>query len=361
MKKFNALTTLAWGSVAAGALLVASVGVATAAPTSNFSVTTLTTDNDYATEGATDDNGPTAITSTHVLWNSENGIEAYAIADLSGATVTDVDTGTGDYLFTNLKTATAHYLVGTEGTSGDGDIFTITAIGSIDDDGTSSTAANITLSEDIVVNAEDERESGGYVVEDYCNALGSGYGHVVIWDYCAGIMWNIDLPSGTVTKTEGVNTLAELQESPTDNYAEGTDHFNVYGVVEHVDGEYSMVLPQMDAREGGSSTAVSRFAITDPAGTVTEILAFDDTPDFWHFAVNVEAGLWCTHIESGSDSFDSDDAPSIDDEPTICADATFSVTDLLPSTGANSLVAVLAGLALIMAGAVVLVRRPRLA
>jgi LPXTG-motif cell wall-anchored protein len=156
-----------------------------------------------------------------------------------------------------------------------------------------------------------------------------------------------------------VNTLVELQESPIDDYYEGTDYFNVYGVVEHVDGEYSMVLPQMDSRESGSSTAVSRFAITDPAGTVTEILAFDDTPDFWHFAVNVEAGLWCTHIESGSDSFDSDD--TLGDEPTICADATFSVTDLLPSTGANSLAVVLAGLALIMAGAVVLVRRPRLA
>lgn len=353
MKKFNALTTLAWGSVAAGALLVASVGVATAAPTNNFSVATLTADNDYAAEGDTDDNGPTAITSTHVLWNSENGIEAYAIADLSGATVTDVDESTGSMLFTNIKTATAHYFNFTQS----GNDFTLTGIGSIDDDGTSSSAADIDLSEDIVIDNAGATVDGQDI--EVCNLLGSGYGHVVIWDYCNGTMWNIDLPSGTVTVTEGVNTAAELQGFLTNDYYEiqTSSPFHQFGVVEHVDGEYSMVLSRAD--DSNDVTSVARFAITDPAGTVTDLLSFgDDQPDLWHLAVNVDAGIWCTHLEGGAPTLDSTDPL---DEATVCADATFTVADYLPATGANSLAVVLAGLALMMAGAVVLVRRPRLA
>ncbi len=355
MKKFNALTTLAWGSVAAGALLVASVGVATAAPTNNFSIATLTTDNDYAAatvSSGDDDNGPSAITSTHVLWNSEDGIEAYALADLTGATVTDVDESTGSMLFTNIKTATAHHFIWT---AADG-VFTITGIGTLDDDGTSSSAADIDLSEDIVIDALGDGDS-----IDNCNLLGSGYGHVVIWNYCEGKMWNVDLPSGTVTVTEGVNTAADLQGNVTNDYYElqTPSPFNQFGVVEHVNGEYSMVLSE--ANDSNNVVAVSRFAITDPAGTVTPLLTFvqDDFPDFWQLSVNVENEIWCTHIESGSDTFDSDD--NLGDEPTICADATFTVADYLPATGANSLAVVLAGLALIMAGAVVLVRRPRFA
>jgi LPXTG-motif cell wall-anchored protein len=342
----------ALGSIAAGALMVGTVGIASAAPTNNFSITTLTTDNDYAaateSEGD-DDNGPIAITSTHVLWNSEDGVEAYAIADLSNPTVTDVGEDDGEHMFTNIKTATAHYLIGTEVDS----TAVITGIGSIDDDGTSSSAAVIDLSEDIVIST-----AGNGADIDLCNLLGSGYGHLVIWDYCVGKMWNIDLPSGTVTVTEGVNTSADLQGVPTNDYYEGTEWFNQFGVVEHVDGEYSMVVSRED-ESGNDPVAVARFAITDPAGTVEDILALTGAPDFWEFAVNVEAELWCTHIEGGWDDVDSDD--NLGDEPTICADATFSVADYLPSTGANSMFLVVTGLLLVAGGALALVRRPRIA
>jgi LPXTG-motif cell wall-anchored protein len=327
--------------------MVGTVGIASAAPTNNFSITTLTTDNDYAEDGETDDNGPISITSTHVLWNSEDGVEAYAIADLSNPTVTDVDEDDGEHMFTNIKTATAHYLIGTEVDS----TAVITGIGSIDDDGTSSSAAVIDLSEDIVISTA----SNGADI-DLCNLLGSGYGHLVIWDYCVGKMWNIDLPSGTVTVTEGVNTSADLQGVPTNDYNEGTQWFNQFGVVEHVDGEYSMVVGRED--EGNDPVAIARFAITDPAGTVEDILPLTGAPDFWNFAVNVEAELWCTHIEGGSDDLDSSDGL---EEPTICADATFSVADYLPSTGANSMFLVVSGLLLVAGGALALVRRPRIA
>lgn len=341
----------ALGSIAAGALMVGTVGIASAAPTNNFSITTLTTDNDYAAETQSDgddDNGPIAISSTHVLWNSEDGIEAYAIADLSGATVTDVDEDEGQWMFTNIKTATVHYLVQTS--DGSNPItYTFTGIGSIDDDGTSSSAAVIDLSEDIVLQDTENSE------EDECHVIGSGYGHLVLWDACVGTMWNIDLPSGTVTVTEGVNTETSLGAFINGNN-EGQDLFKGWGVVEHVDGQYSMVAGRYVPDEG--IVAISRFPITDASGTVEDILEVTGDPDLGKLAVNVEAELWCTHAEGGWDDVDSDVE---EDEPTICADATFSVADYLPSTGANSLFVVVTGLLLVAGGALALVRRPRIA
>ena len=348
----------ALGSIAAGALMMGTVGIASAAPTNNFSISTLTTNNDYAAatqSSEDDDNGPIAISSTHVLWNSEDGVEAYAIADLSGATVTDVGENTGEWMFTNIKTATVHYLVATSD-GGNPPAFTITGIGSIDDDGTSSAAPVIDLTEDIVL--QDTSTPGLFNTDNLgrCNVIGSGYGHLVIWDVCVGKMWNVDLPSGTVTVTEGVNTEAGLETEISSN-TEGVRLFRGWGVVEHVDGQYWMVAGREEANY--ATVAISRFPITDPNGTVEDILALTGDPDFGKFAVNVEAELWCTHIESGWADVDSDD--NLGDEPTICADATFSVADYLPSTGANSMFLVVTGLLLVAGGALALVRRPRIA
>ncbi len=323
------------------------VGIASAAPTDNFSITSLTLDNAYSVDGATDDNGPIAISSSHVLWNSEDGVEAYAIADLSGATLTGVGEATGEWMFTNIKTATAHYFVQTED---DGNVHTITGIGTLNDDGTASSAQVIDLSEDLVL----EETSATY---GRCAHLGSGYGHVVIWDVCDGTMWNIDLPSGTVTVTEGVNTEATFGDRPFSDRNEGMSLFNGWGVVEHVNGEYSMVEVRYDS-SNGSRPAIARFPITDPDGTFEDILPLTGTPDMGILAVNIEAGIWCTHTENGWADVDSDDGMG---EPTTCMDASFNVQSLLPSTGANSMFLVVTGLLLVAGGALALVRRQRIA
>lgn len=326
--------------------MLGTVGIASAAPTDNFSITTLTLDNAYSVDGVTDDNSPIAISSTHVLWNSENGIEAYAIADLSGATLTGVDEATGQWMFTNIKTATAHYFVQTEG---DGNVHTITGIGTLNNDGTTSSVPVIDLSEDLVL----EETNADY---GRCKHLGSGFGHVVIWDVCDGTMWNIDLPSGTVTVTEGVNVESDFGFRPFGDKNEGADLFNSWGVVEHVNGQYAMVEVRRD--DGLGLVAIARFPINDPNGTHEDLLALTGSPDMGILAVNVDAGIWCTHTENGWADVGSDDGMG---EPTTCMDASFNVQSLLPSTGANSMLLVVTGLLLVAGGALALVRRPRIA
>ena len=310
-------------SVSVGAVcLVALSGTASvAAATDIFSVTSLTTDSAVYVDAnslAGDDDGFLGVTGTKFVFSGDTATVAYDLSDMGNAYVTDVDNSNNDnnWLFSDLKTQTSYYFVADQ--IGGDPVYDITGFQPLDQTGDVSGSV-IALSETVTIDNDD----------DYCTIFASGYGRMVIWDGCVGVIYDIELPSGEVTTVNDAATFADYDASTPLllNYWEVDTYVSQLGVVEF-DGAELHILAVAD---NGSNypLGIYRYDVQSPATAPVELLSFGpdvegaDFADIWKFTVSPATNQWCSGAENGWSAISGSDNIS---ELAFCASATFSIT-----------------------------------
>ncbi|MCY7411956.1 MAG: LPXTG cell wall anchor domain-containing protein [Salinibacterium sp.] len=359
----NSKKTVSLLAVGAAVLAFASVGATTsmAAAPDVFSVTTLTTDNAVfidANTDAGDDDGMYGVTGTKFLFSGDDNTIAYDLLDLGNPYVTDVDNATdqNNWLFSDLKTQTS-YLFDALDTDADPDTlaFDISGIQPLDQTGDIDGAV-IPLSEVVTIDND----------ADDCTIFASGYGRVAIWDGCAGVIYDIELPSGEVTTVTGAALFTDYDLTvplALDNY-ETNNNVSQIGVVEY-DGTQLRILAV--AGDGdGDTVGIYRYSVQDSTVVPTEVLSFNgEDPDIWKFTMSPATNQWCSGAESGWDTI----SDAGEDELAFCAGATFAIGAAAPApapglaaTGTDLAGYLAAGGAVLLAGvALILFTRRRAA
>lgn len=283
------------------------------------------------TEGATgDDGGFTAITTTHVLVTGDDGLGAYSHdlaapgvpCDAAAMTwqgvcddvkVDNLQAG----LFSDVKTRTAYLFDLSEGESGTGVVtgfWPLAADGTLADRETS----RVELSQSITMSSTSD-----------CTVTASGWGRAVIWDTCAGALYDIALPSGTVSVDDSAPTQADFGADFGTIWggSEAMDPIEVesHGVAEVIDGRVWLALAT-----GGRSIARSivRYGVQEETPATELIRELPSDVDLYGFAVSPQDGMWCAHMEGYTSAF-----PEVVDlsEPVYCAALTATVPSDAPA------------------------------
>lgn len=282
----------------------------------------MTTDSAVYVEAnglAGDDDGFLGVTGTKFLFSGDTATVAYDLSDMGNATVTDVDNSNQDnnWLFSDLKTQTSYYFVADQ--VGEDDIYDITGFQPLDQSGNVSGAV-IALSETVTIGNE---------ASDECAIFASGYGRVVIWDGCLGVLYDIELPTGTVTTINDAATHADYAASSPLllNYWEVDNYVAQLGVAEF-DGSDIHILAVAE-NDNNYPLGIYRYDVQNPAAAPTELLSFGpdvegaDFADIWKFTVSPATNQWCSGAEGGWAAISGEDSIS---ELAFCASATFSIS-----------------------------------
>lgn len=268
------------------------------------------------------DGGFTAITATQVLQTGDWGLAAYdhrlsapesacsPIVQRWGLAFNSCP-GTGTdrnaALFSDLKSQTAY-------------LFDMTNNGSTwrfegfwpaaaydPSTGTPPASTRVALSEPVVMTPELP-----------CSVTASGWGRAVIWDRCAGVLYDISLPSGTVTIDDSALIAPDLFLGRSE--AGGRFPVRAHGVAEYIDGSIWLALTTGEDPET-NPTSVTRFSVQTP-GAAPEVIREFPATDIYAFAMSPQAGMWCAHMESGTAGLT---VTSPGSDPLYCASATAEV------------------------------------
>lgn len=346
-------------SASAGALCLVAVSstASVAAATDIFTVTSLTTDSAVyvdANDLAGDDDGFLGVTGTKFLFSGDAATVAYDLSDMGNATVTDVDNDFEDnnWLFSDLKTQTSYYFIAEQ--PGEPEIYEMTGFQPLDQAG-NVIGDVIALSEMVTIGNEES---------DACTIFASGYGRVVIWDGCLGVLYDIELPTGTVTTITDAATFADYAASTPLllDYWEVDNYVAQHGVAEFDGSNIQILAVAENASE--YPLGIYRYDVQDPAAAPTELLSFGPDPDtyyldMWKFTVSPATNQWCSGSEGGWDAIVVDDTIS---ELAFCASATFSIAagpapapePELAATGSDSAASLAIGALALLGGATLL-------
>lgn len=399
MATIKQLLTATTGS----SLLLAGLLVPTAAATPDdgelltFKVSELTWDDFVWGDSesvAGDDGGLVAITPTKVLRGGQSDGAAFPFDMTSpvGADFHDEST-----LIVNDLRDQSTYVIQPDATpsgspdAGDGKAgsdlgaasldgpFTWSSLVKLDDTG-NLTATVVTLSQTISVAADAKYvDLTTYDGNRMCVHLASGHGAVGVWDVCSGTVWIVELPSGHVTKTEGLATFADLEDDDVVPYNGSSETSDVAGmpsvasgVLEYIDGAYRFLL--IASTLSGSNTeyakTIDRFSPFTRSAAPVEVLDlriadiafYPSADDFYTFSVSPGAGLWCGHEESANSAFFHQLDPDARGETSFCADAVFEhqhkTTPTLPPTGGGSATVFALGLMTVGLALLRISRRP---
>jgi len=316
----KSLGVLSASAVAVG-LVTLSATPSVAAADDIFTVTSLTTDSAVFVDAgsvAGDDDGFLGVTGTKFVFSGDSATVAYDLSDMGNATVTDVNNGNNDnnWLFSDLKTQTTYYFIADEvGT--DNGVYDISGFQPLDQSGNVSGSV-VALSEAVTIGND----------SNDCTIFASGYGRVAIWDYCLGVIYDIELPTGVVTTVNDVATAADYDASTALllDYYEVNNLVAQHGIVEF-DGTDLHILAV--ARTGTNNpSGVYRYSVQEPATAPTEVLAFGPDPensfyaDIWKFTVSPATNQWCAGSEGGWSAITPDSVSEL----AFCASATFSIS-----------------------------------
>lgn len=262
-----------------------------------------------------DDGGFVAITTTQVLVTGDDGLAGYDHALTAPAnrcdpviqgwrtsgTCSRPVTSRNAALFSDLRTQSA-YLFDMSRDIAPKTISGFWPVAPYDETETPA-STRVSLSEPIVVSPDFP-----------CTVTASGWGRAVIWDRCAGVLYDIALPSGIVTIDDSALQAEDLDLGSS----EASNPFPVrgHGVVEVIDGSIWLALAV-----GG--TAIERISVQEITEEREVIRSFD-TSDIYAFTVSPQAGMWCAHIESGTAGLP---VSPVGGEPLYCASATAETPD----------------------------------
>ncbi|MFM8602095.1 MAG: fibronectin type III domain-containing protein [Actinomycetota bacterium] len=212
-----------------------------------------------------DDRGGMALTTGNVLLTGDSNIARWGHASLSNGTVVAATDGTWmDATASDLKTLRAYaFNINSART---GSLTTLTAL----DSSTGLRTNNvITLSTSIPLGGSSP-------------GIFSGYGRIVV--YASDRVWDISLPSGTVTNR---GTMPAISRSMSESWAS-------WGVAEYFGGRLYLSYVK-------SATAIERARVPD--GQVTTVSTFGGLADMASFVVNPRNGRWYFHYEGPASSF----------------------------------------------------------
>lgn len=320
------------------------LGTASAAQAvDTWTITSLTLDNPIVVDTNTeagDDGGLLSVTESYVLRNGNNTVFAFDLATLDPFAATDADPGS-DYMYvSDLKTSTA-YQIFSESRG------PVSELVQLDNEGNVTTTV-ITLSESIEVSGD-----SWYLI--------SGYGWIGMWEFDRGLLKVINPATGTVTTND-----ANLRTAFTPATLIADEDLGAWdgGGVGMYDGtDYWFVGSDVNGD-------ISQFKITGTAQTsVLLVNEMASSPDSDTFMVSAIEGRFYIHDESPGDLYFGQNTTGMS-EAVLSADATFSLQSgdapappapTLPDTGvdAGTTTAVAAGLAVLGALAIILVRRRR--
>jgi hypothetical protein len=241
-----------------------------------------------------DDGGFPAITDTHVIMTGDHGLVGYPLhMAVTGAPCETVriffsggNTCQGPQrsslqaaLFSDVKTSTA-YLFDMTLT---GEIGEISGFWPLSDDGgfSDSPDSRIELSQTISTS-------------NRCLVTASGWGRVVVWEICTGVVYDIALPSGLVTAIPGAWTASDFGANfgTPRGTSEAWYPFTVasHGVAEIIDGRLWIALPT-----AGSS--IARYGVMEQNPISETIAELPEPADFYAFTISTQHATWCAHIE----------------------------------------------------------------
>lgn len=320
MSRFSKLfPSVAAVSLASLALVTLSSTASVAAAPDVFSITTLTTDNAVFVDSdilTGDDDGFVGVTGTKFLTSGDDATVAYDLADMGNAYVTDLTTDQNNWLFSDLKTQTSYVFVNDVV---DVALYDITGFQPLDQTGDVAGAV-VPLSVPVTVDNQ----------ADECTIFASGYGRVAIWDGCAGVIYDIALPSGEVTTLTDVATFADydLTRPLLYGYSETDNGVSQAGIVEFDGTALHIVAVAYDDAQDFPE-GIFRYDVQSASSTPTEILSFaGESVDMYELTVSPATGQWCSHAEGGWAAISPDRSES---ELAFCASATFVVPAAPPA------------------------------
>jgi LPXTG-motif cell wall-anchored protein len=356
----NSKKILSISAATVGALALVSVGATSsmAQAPDVFSVMSLTTDNPVFVDAnalAGDDDGFIGVTGSKFLFSGDDATIAYDLADMGNPYTTNIDNGNDEnnWLFTDLKTQNS-YLFNVVPQGGGYDI---SGIRLLDQTGDISALPMIPLSDIVTIDNS---------VND-CTIFASGYGRVAIWDGCAGVVYDVELPSGAVTAVIGAATFADYLATAAPlalDYYETGNEVSQIGVVEYDGAALHIIAVAVDDPATTDNTiGFYRYDVEAPAAAPTEVLSFGtDAPDIWELTLSPATNQWCSGAEGGWDAIS---AGATESELAFCASATLSTTAAAPAlanTGVETSGYLAVGGVILLAGAaMVLVARRRTA
>jgi LPXTG-motif cell wall-anchored protein len=335
-------------ALAAAAALTLGTGLAlgtasAAQAVDTWTITSLTLNNPividaFPTSG--DDGGLLSVTESYVLRDGNAAVYAYDLLTLTPFAEAGAGPDADFNYASDLKTSTA-YLIDAAG-----EPETISQLTQLDNEG-NITATVITLSESIDMNSE-----AWYLM--------SGFGWIGFWEHSLGSLKVIDPATGAVT-TVDANTRADFSPAPSDQ----REDLGVWdgGGVGMFDGtDYWFVATDT----GGD---ISQFNLTGTAQTSVMLANVHDVGQSDQsdtFTVSACDSRFYIHDEGPGTLWFNQDVTGMA-EPLLSADATFSrpcgdpPAPVLPDTGvdAGTTTAVAAGLAVLGALAIIVVRRRR--
>ena len=260
-----------------------------------FKINSLTTSNITALEVASqtgDDRGGIALTTNRALLTGDSGMGRFDLSNLAnGVRAVSQNSTWMDAIVTDVKTLRS-YAFNLNATR-TGNLTTLTQLDPLT--GLLSSTV-VTLSSPIPV------ATSGMIF--------AGYSRVAIWT--RGILYDISLPSGTVTN---YGTFAMPSRQSSENWAS-------WGVIEFFSGQLHLVY-------NSNGTTISRVNVaTGAVSTVfTNSSGFSDMASF---VVNPRANRWYFHYEGRAGAFNFGS-----DETLGFADATFNVGGLPPEPITN--------------------------
>jgi len=415
----------------AAAAAVAIVGAAMWTPaqatasSDDFYVKSLSLSNGVIAESEEltgDDSGFVAISGSTLLNTGNDGVGTFAsLSSLAPASErTSLSNEEGTFLFTNLKTQTAHMFV-FEMTSKY--IYDLTGLVTIDSAGNEVSGSQVSLSQTVTINNND----------DYCTIFASGFGRVAIWDGCEGVVYDINISSGSVSVLNNQREFADYTalgptRDWTEAYSDNDDGSwgSQSGILEYVNGTLRFVLSGVDDYDNNIVVGVYRYVpsssiapelvletpveteelsldMSVPSSSEVEDLTAqevnesspeqpqpsddpamsDETTDFaltvpegevvvngvdlWNFTASTSTNQWCGHTETNIDDGYVSLVPAMDvlNEPVWCFDASFSTAagggggDLAKTGQSSQNLAPIAGLLVLVGVAALWVLRRR--
>jgi LPXTG-motif cell wall-anchored protein len=346
MTKFNSSSRALLGATAlavAGLSVFAGTPAFASTESSNFSITMSGTNSvqaDGLDSWGDDDGGSMAVTANGVIVQDDNAaklLNATTLDNPADVTITDQQ---GNALVNDLSTNTAYAFEWNTDTG-----ISYSALDEIGADGT-PTSTVINLSE--VVNATDKT----------CVVMASGWSRIALWDKCANVLYDIDLPSGDVTTVNDINPVSTWGDNYPYYDNSEADSYDDLGVVEYQDGVYSIVAAADNSYE--SAIGFDRYVLNAPFVARDVVFAAASTNDTYKFTLDCNAGRWYGYSESGqvfADQGSTDESLfAADATCTHSASSTPAAKKKLANTGSSDAYALI-GAAMVLAGAAAVRRR----
>ncbi len=278
-----------------------------------FKIESLSESPLYATDTEAitgDSKGGIGYSAERVFVRGDDGIGSYNITDFStGTAADDSDSTWGDAFATDIKTQTTWAF---------DDLLNMTTLTALDDTTGALTAQVITLAPSITM----AQVSG--------SAIFSGYGRIVLADKGSGKIYDISLPSGTVTLAATISTTSSVF---TD--FDGNEAPYRWGVAEFFDGDISLVYADAGNETAGDPGRIVRMnvrtGVTENIFSVPEGTRDTGSPyyigDDPSFTVDCANQRWYLKTEYGDENdWLAGLLPASEDydEPLYAFSATFS-------------------------------------